>query len=90
MKYHNFKLQAIRKVVIYKCAEKKGISMPRTGKEIEKLLKKNVWELVAQKGSHKQYRHPSKRSKVTIPWHKNGNDTLHPTTEKSVLKQAGL
>lgn len=64
--------------------------MPMTAKEIEKLLKKDGWELVAQKGSHKQYKNPLKPGKVTIPWHQNGNNALAPMTERSIRKQAGL
>lgn len=64
--------------------------MATTAKQIEKLLKKNGWALVAQKGSHRQYKHASKPGRVTIPWHKNGNVDLAIGTEKSILRQAGL
>jgi predicted RNA binding protein YcfA (HicA-like mRNA interferase family) len=64
--------------------------MPLTARQIEKLLKKDGWNLVNQKGSHRQYRHESKKGKVTIPWHKNGNVDLKPGTEKSIRLQAGI
>ena len=45
------------------------------------------WVLKMQRGSHRQYIHPSKPGKVTIPFH--GSD-IPKGTENSILKQAGL
>ncbi|MCD8090940.1 MAG: type II toxin-antitoxin system HicA family toxin [Clostridiales bacterium] len=45
------------------------------------------WYLYNVSGSHYQYKHPTKKGKVTIPYH--GKD-LDPLTAKTVLKQAGL
>ena len=56
-------------------------------KELEKILLKDGWYQVKQKGSHHQYKHPSKSGKVTIPEH--GGD-LNLDTVKSIMKQAGL
>ncbi|MEO7674062.1 MAG: type II toxin-antitoxin system HicA family toxin [Pyrinomonadaceae bacterium] len=39
-------------------------------------------------GSHRQYRHPSKSGTVTIAGHPG--DEIHPKTERSILRQAGL
>ena len=36
-------------------------------REIESILLKNGWYQVKQKGSHHQYKHPTKSGKVTIP-----------------------
>jgi len=58
-------------------------------KAIIKLLEKDGWYLVAQKGSHRQYKHPSKQGRVTVPDHGQNND-LAKGTENSILKQAGL
>ena len=55
--------------------------------EIEKLIKADGWYLKNQKGSHRQYKHPTKPGKVTIPFHKGD---LDKSTAKSILKQAGL
>jgi predicted RNA binding protein YcfA (HicA-like mRNA interferase family) len=44
--------------------------------------------LVRQKGSHRQYHHPTKPGTVTIAG-KPSLD-LDPKTEKSILRQAGL
>lgn len=53
-----------------------------------KKFREDGWYEVAQKGSHRQYRHPSKPGRVTIAGH--ANDDLAPGTLNSVLKQAGL
>ncbi len=51
-------------------------------------LQADGWVLVATKGSHRQYEHPTKLGKVTLPGHPN--DDLAPKTLASVLRQAGL
>lgn len=56
-------------------------------REVEKMILADGWYQVKQKGSHHQYRHPTKPGKVTIPEH--GGD-INPDTVKSILKQAGL
>jgi len=53
-----------------------------------KLVESDGWRHVATKGSHRQYKHPDKPGRVTIPGH--SGDDLHPGTLKSVLVQAGL
>ncbi|MEQ9229505.1 MAG: type II toxin-antitoxin system HicA family toxin [Cyclobacteriaceae bacterium] len=58
-------------------------------KEIIKLIEADGWFLVAQKGSHRQYKHPTKMGRVTIPDHGQNKD-LAKGTENSILKQAGL
>ena len=45
------------------------------------------WEKVAQKGSHVQFKHPTKKGPVTIP---HPNKDLPKGTVKSILKQAGI
>jgi predicted RNA binding protein YcfA (HicA-like mRNA interferase family) len=56
---------------------------------ILRLLSEDGWIEVAQKGSHKQFKHPTKTGKVTVPVH-GMNDDLRPGTMNSILKQAGL
>jgi len=58
-------------------------------KEVIKLLEKDGWYFVTQRGSHKQYKHPSKPGRVTVPDHGQNKD-LAKGTENSILKQAGL
>ena len=57
-------------------------------KEIIDLIVKDGWFLVAQKGSHRQYKHLTKLGKVTVPG--KLSDDLAPNTAKSILIQAGL
>lgn len=53
-----------------------------------KLLKSDGWFLVMSKGSHRQYKHPTKKGRVTIAG--NPPDDLAPGTLNSILKQAQL
>lgn len=62
--------------------------MPIKPQEMEKLILADGWLFKEQNGSHRQYIHPSKPGKVTIPFHK-GKD-LNKRTEGSIRKQAGL
>jgi predicted RNA binding protein YcfA (HicA-like mRNA interferase family) len=56
--------------------------------DVQRLLQQDGWLLVAQKGSHRQFKHPSKRGRVTVPG--KPSDDLAAGTLQSVLKQAGL
>lgn len=56
-------------------------------KEIEKRLLADGWVLKSQRGSHRQYVHPVKPGKVTLP---NHTGDLDPRTVKSIWKQAGI
>ena len=56
-------------------------------REVIKELRKDGWYEVNQVGSHKQFRHPTKKGRVTVP---------HPSrdipigTLRSIEKQAGI
>jgi predicted RNA binding protein YcfA (HicA-like mRNA interferase family) len=52
------------------------------------MLKNDGWYLAATRGSHRQFKHPIKSGRVTIPG-KPGDD-LAPGTLNSILKQAKL
>lgn len=56
-------------------------------KEVEKIIFADGWYFVKQVGSHRQYKHPYKKGKVTIPFH---TGDLDKGTAKTILKQAGL
>ena len=58
-------------------------------KEIIKIIEKDGWFMVRQKGSHKQYKHPTKIGLVTISGHKSSDD-IAPGTLNSILKQAQI
>lgn len=61
--------------------------MPKKPTEMEKIILADGWVFKDQTGSHRHYVHPTKKGKVTIPFH--GKD-LPKGTENSILKQAGL
>ena len=62
--------------------------MPMKIREILELLERDGWVLVAIRGSHRQFRHPWKPGRVTVPG-KPGDDVAIGT-QLSILKQAGL
>ena len=57
-------------------------------REVIRLIERDGWHQVAQRGSHRHFKHASKPGKVTIPGKRS--DDLHPELEWSILKQAGL
>ena len=57
-------------------------------REIIKLIEKDRWYLDSTRGSHRQYKHPTKRRLVTVSG--KPNDDLAPGTQNSILKQAEL
>jgi predicted RNA binding protein YcfA (HicA-like mRNA interferase family) len=68
----------------YACAH---IASMKVG-EVLRLLREGGWYLACVRGSHRQYKHPRQRGRVTVPG-KQGDD-LAPGTLNSILKQAGL
>lgn len=56
-------------------------------KQVLDLLKADGWILKAQRGSHRQFCHPTKKGKVTV----NGkeSDTMWQENLNSIWKQAG-
>jgi predicted RNA binding protein YcfA (HicA-like mRNA interferase family) len=62
--------------------------MPTKVKELLALIEADGWIQVRQRGSHRQYHHPSKGGTVTV----SGKPSVEvpPGTLSSVLKQAGL
>ena len=53
-----------------------------------RLLGRDGWYLARTRGSHRQYKHPTKRGLVTVAG--KPSDELAPGTLNSILKQAGL
>jgi predicted RNA binding protein YcfA (HicA-like mRNA interferase family) len=56
--------------------------------EIVKMLMDDGWELHSVRGGHRQYKHPVKSGKVTVPGSRR-KDELAPGTANSIFKQAG-
>lgn len=57
-------------------------------RDVEKLIMDDGWYHKSTKGGHKQFVHPAKPGKVTIPQHPG--DTIDDTLLKRIKKQAGL
>ncbi|MFC1863687.1 type II toxin-antitoxin system HicA family toxin [Thermodesulfobacteriota bacterium] len=56
-------------------------------KEVATILEKIGFQVIRQKGSHKQYRHPDGRG-TTLPFH-SGRD-ISPILLKQIMKDIGL
>ena len=52
------------------------------------LLRRDGWQLTRQRGSHRQFAHPTKHGLVTVAGSLSSD--LHPKTVGSILRQAGL
>ena len=57
-------------------------------RDVIRILEEEGWEMVRQRGSHRQYRHPQKPGRVTVPG--NPGAELKAGTLASVWKQAGI
>jgi len=53
-----------------------------------KLIEEDGWYQAAQKGSHRQFKHPEKPGRVTVAGHPS--QEMDKGTLNSILKQAGL
>lgn len=62
--------------------------MPLKISEIIKLIEHEGWRLHTARGNHRQFKHPDRSGRVTVAG--KPSDTLHPRTERSILRQAGL
>ena len=66
------------------CYNMPGVKVREVIREVEA----NGWRLVRQKGSHRQFHHPTKPGTVTIAG--GANDDVKPGTLASIRRQAGL
>jgi predicted RNA binding protein YcfA (HicA-like mRNA interferase family) len=57
-------------------------------RDVIKMVEKGGWFIVRTKGSHRQFKHKTKKGLVTIAG--KSSDELAPGTLNSVFKQAGL
>ncbi|MHB1426727.1 MAG: type II toxin-antitoxin system HicA family toxin [Gemmataceae bacterium] len=57
-------------------------------REMLRKLRKNGWVVVRQRGSHRQLHHPTKPGTLTVAG--KPSLTIHPQTERSILRQAQL
>ena len=56
--------------------------------ELLRLIHEDGWYLAVTRGSHRQFKHPTKPGRVTVP--DKPSDDVAPGTLNSVLKQASL
>ena len=57
-------------------------------REVIKLLEEDGWYQARMKGSHRQFKHGSKKGTVTVAG--KANVEIPPGTLNNILKQAGL
>ncbi|MBI4667510.1 MAG: type II toxin-antitoxin system HicA family toxin [Nitrospinae bacterium] len=57
-------------------------------KELARLIEKDGWFMVRQRGSHMQFHHSQKKGTVTIAGKPSAD--VHPFVVNSVLKQADI
>lgn len=57
-------------------------------RDIIRLVEADGWHHIETKGDHRQYKHPTKRGRVTIAGHPS--DDVHPKTMSSILRQAQI
>lgn len=57
-------------------------------RDLIRMLRRDGWELVKIKGDHRQFKHPTKKGKVTV--NKKLSDDLDGDLLDNILKQAGL
>jgi predicted RNA binding protein YcfA (HicA-like mRNA interferase family) len=56
--------------------------------EVIRLIEADGWRQIAQRGSHRQFKHPARPGRVTVAG--RPSDDLATGTLNSILKQAGL
>ena len=57
-------------------------------RKVIKIIENDGWFIVQHKGSHRQFKHPTKKGRVTIAGHLQHE--LAPKTLKSVFRQAQI
>jgi predicted RNA binding protein YcfA (HicA-like mRNA interferase family) len=57
-------------------------------REVIAMLRADGWYLVATRGSHRQFRHPTRPGRVTVAG--KPSDDLAPGTLNSIFKQAQM
>jgi predicted RNA binding protein YcfA (HicA-like mRNA interferase family) len=63
-------------------------SLPMKVREVIRRIERDGWQLVAMRGSHRQFKHPLKTGRVTIAG--KPSDDMAAGTLDSIRKQSGL
>jgi predicted RNA binding protein YcfA (HicA-like mRNA interferase family) len=74
-----------RQITVHFRTETQASSMH--SREVIRLLKEEGWQEVNHVGSHKQFKHPTRPGRVTVP---HPNRDIPRGTLKSIEKQAGI
>jgi predicted RNA binding protein YcfA (HicA-like mRNA interferase family) len=80
--------RARRYSFVGRLAEAACYRQPMKVSDVLRMLQADGWQLVATRGSHRQFKHASKPGRVTVP--DKPSDDLAPGTLNSIYKQAGL
>ena len=56
--------------------------------ELYRILTRDGWFPVSQKGAHKKMKHPDKKGMIIFPDH--GNNEVGKGLKKKILKEAGI
>jgi predicted RNA binding protein YcfA (HicA-like mRNA interferase family) len=57
-------------------------------RDVIRMVERDGWFEVAQRGSHRQFKHPAKPGKVTVAGHPSAE--MAKETYNKILKQAGI
>jgi predicted RNA binding protein YcfA (HicA-like mRNA interferase family) len=57
-------------------------------RDVIRLIEQDGWFQATQRGSHRQFKHPTKTGKVTVAGHPS--EEMAKGTYNNILKQAGL
>jgi predicted RNA binding protein YcfA (HicA-like mRNA interferase family) len=57
-------------------------------RDVIRLIEQDGWYQATQRGSHRQFKHPTKAGKVTVAGHPS--EEMARGTYNNILKQAGL
>jgi len=57
-------------------------------RDVIRILEADGWQLFVMRGSHRQFRHPTKAGKVTVAGHPSADVAV--VTFNNIMKQAGL
>lgn len=63
------------------------VSRGMRSRDLIRMIEEDGWYLVRTRGSHRQFKHPTKPGLVTVPHPKN---SIPAGTLNNIMKQAGL
>ena len=61
-----------------------------TMREAHKVLKRNGFQLVSQRGSHQKWVKEGDRTPIILPYHSRDNEQVQPVLWRSIVKEHNL